>query len=104
MDQAAGYSLPRLLAARARERTLAQLHGDGPGVAAARDLELDVLARVVAGDDLREVIRVLDRRTADLRDHVPAGAERGRLEAGLLPAAADAGLVGRAVRDHVLDP
>src|SRR3954453_1944038 len=104
MDQRAGYSVARPLSAGAGKWALPQLDRDRLGLTAAVDLELDVLPRVVGRDHLGEVVGVLDRRAADLGDHVAAGAERGRLEAGLLIAAADASAVGGPVGHHVLHP
>ena len=73
-------------------------------LAVAVDLDGDLLARVERLHGLGEVVGVADRAVVDAGDDVAALGERARLEADLAAAAAQPGLLARAVGLHDLQP
>src|SRR6266498_5279727 len=63
---------------------LAQLHVDGLGLLVADDLDLHRVARVVSGDQPREVVLLDDLVAIDSRDHVAPDVDLLTLEVDLL--------------------
>src|SRR5436190_15239058 len=96
---------PRAISAplTAARRALAQLHVQVLGLAVADYLDGHGVARLVAGDDLREVVLGDDLVPVDRDDHVTAGVDLLPLEPDLLVGAAQARVVRGPPWDHLGD-